>query len=228
MKVFSELTNLIFQRKCAICSEINTQLSLELGICSLCSRGLQSRRNIVNRGSLRIFAGSEFSPKISHIILAAKEENNKFARAILAEYLTTALNLATSAEKIVLIPIPSRKAADRKRGFAHVIKLINCLEDRNRDRQFIVIDALRHTRKIKDQSTLNINERELNMSGAFGIDNRASGRIKEIDIANSPIYLVDDLVTTGSTIRAANSALISLRVGIKGVLASCATNGFTH
>ena len=222
MQLFSELASLIFQKRCILCSSVDVGIDPRLGTCFPCLRKVNNGRNIVNRGGLRIFAGSEFSPANSHIILSAKEDNNKFARRILGHYLNSALNLATAKSTILLIPIPSRKAANRYRGFPHVSRLIKELENLNPMREFLIFDCLRHTKKIRDQSTLDINERELNMRGAFVIDGHVS------NISSAPLFLVDDLVTTGSTVLAAKSALNSLGIAVTGVLASCATNGFTH
>jgi predicted amidophosphoribosyltransferase len=66
------------------------------------------------------------------------------------------------------------------------------------------------------------------MKGAFVVD-----RIKYLEIyptknSNSVVFLIDDLVTTGATVQAANSALLTLGGSVDGVLASCATEGFTH
>ena len=228
MKIFSELATLIFEKKCHLCFATNLELDSRLGICLLCFARLKSCRNIVNRGSIRVFAGSEFSPAISHIILAAKEGDNRFARLLLAEYLSSALKLATAENSVFLIPIPSRRAADRARGFSHVIKLVKQLELLNSEVEFNVVDCLRHSRKISDQSTLNIHERELNMKGAFAIAEAEVFRFNKINLSKSPIFLVDDLVTTGSTVLAANRALKGVGIVVKGVLTSCATNGFTH
>jgi predicted amidophosphoribosyltransferase len=228
VNLFSELATLIFQKRCLLCSTVNHQLDSNLGICVICLGASNNKRSIVNRGLLRIFVGSEFNSTNSHIILAAKEDNNKFARRVLADYLNSALELATCERTVFLIPIPSRKAADRIRGFAHVSRLIQELAKLNPDRKFELINCLRHTKKIRDQSTLNINERELNMRGAFEIDIEEYNRLTGGNISKFPLFLVDDLVTTGSTVLAANSALISLGIAVKGVLASCATNGFTH
>jgi predicted amidophosphoribosyltransferase len=91
-----------------------------------------------------------------------------------------------------------------------------------------VLKCLSHSRKISDQTSLNFHERAVNMKGAFVVD-----RIKYLEIyptmnSNSVVFLVDDLVTTGATVQAANSALLTLGRSADGVLASCATQGFTH
>ena len=66
------------------------------------------------------------------------------------------------------------------------------------------------------------------MKGAFAIAEAEVFRFNKINLSKSPIFLVDDLVTTGSTVLAANRALKGVGIVVKGVLTSCATNGFTH
>ena len=93
---------------------------------------------------------------------------------------------------------------------------------------FRILDCLFHAKKIVDQSTLNIGERELNMWGAFAIEKRYENEIFLTLNPNTLIFIVDDLVTTGSTVQAANRALNHLGIRVNGVLASCATDGFSQ
>ena len=207
-----------------------------------CVNFLEPRLTISKRGSLKIFAGSRYSNQMSKIILATKENNQVDARRILVANLTLALQRFLSLlakektgleknaiqKRVILIPIPSRKAANRKRGFSHTQRLIIELQLRNRDSDIEMMDCLSHIRRIQDQSALNIHERELNMGGAFTIDKVFYSQIRSAISSNTAIFLVDDLVTTGATVQAANLALLRLGVRVQGVLASCATDGFTH
>ena len=52
--------------------------------------------------------------------------------------------------------------------------------------------------------------------------------VQILSFDNFLVFLVDDLVTTGATVQAANLALSTLGGSVDGVLASCATPGFTH
>ena len=118
--------------------------------------------------------------------------------------------------------------ADRKRGFAHVELLVTQLMNLNKTLNIQVLNCLSHSKKVSDQTSLNFHERAVNMKGAFVVD-----RIKYLEIyptknSNSVVFLIDDLVTTGATVQAANSALLTLGGSVDGVLASCATEGFTH
>ena len=233
----SAFSSLIFSNKCPLCLKVGIENFAESGICFQCKKFIQTKVSITNRGPLRIFAGSRYTPDISRIILAAKEDNQIQARIFLAKRLSQSLSKALDetcrsrnliAKNIVIIPIPSRRSADRKRGFAHIELLVKHFIAMNETVSFQVLDCLRHSRKISDQSSLNFNERAMNMKGAFAVD-----RIKYFEIyptknSNSAVFLLDDLVTTGATVQAANSALSALGGRVDGVLASCATEGFTH
>ena len=131
-------------------------------------------------------------------------------------------------KKVVIIPIPSRRLADRRRGFAHIELLVGQLLALNRNLDIQVLNCLSHSRKISDQTSLNFNERAMNMRGAFRVDQVKYLDFYPINNSDSAVFLLDDLVTSGATVQAADLALSTLGARLNGVLASCATAGFTH
>ena len=244
---FSALSSLLFTGKCPACGKQNSGQVLRSEICIKCEEFLKINSINVYRGSLRIFAGSKYSLPMSHLIIAAKEDNQLHSRKFLAKRLLISLEVAVKelanhpfdkSVEVILIPIPSRRAADRKRGFAHIELLLKLLVFEANSIDLRIVDCLEHAKKIVDQSTLNFNERELNMRGAFSVKMRFSNEISRIKSnqirTDNPrdlktlVFLVDDLVTTGTTVQAANAALNSLGLRVDGTLASCATDGFTH
>ena len=129
----SAFSSLIFSNKCPSCLKVKKENFAESGICFQCKKFIQTKVSITYRGPLQIFAGSRYTPDISRIILAAKEDNQIQARTFLAERLSQSLRRALestsrnrnlSARNVVIIPIPSRRSADRKRGFAHIELLV--------------------------------------------------------------------------------------------------------
>jgi predicted amidophosphoribosyltransferase len=235
--IVATFASLLFPVRCPSCLKSSAEDLAKFGICSKCRGIVQSGALVSYRGPLKIFAGSKYTTNLSRIILAAKEDNQIQARAFLAERLNQSLkkalqeisqNREQAIRDIVVIPIPSRRLADRKRGFAHVELLVAQLMVLNKSLNIQVLNCLSHSKKISDQTSLNFHERAVNMKGAFVVD-----RIKYLEIyptknSNSVVFLVDDLVTTGATVQAANSALLTLGGSVDGVLASCATQGFTH
>ncbi len=230
-------SSLLFPARCPSCLRSSAEDLARSGVCFKCRGNIQLEASVSYRGALQIFAGSKFTPSLSQIILAAKEDNQFQARAFLAERLNQSLKRALAeispkreqaSIRIVIIPIPSRKLADRKRGFAHIEMLVTQLINLNNTLNIQVLNCLSHSRKVSDQTSLNFHERAVNMKDAFVVD-----RIKYLEVyptknSNSVVFLVDDLVTTGATVQAANLAILTLGGSVDGVLASCATEGFTH
>ena len=233
----SACSSLVFSIRCPSCQKPSKATFKELGICPKCRDSIKTEVSITYRGRLQIFAGSDYSPNLSRVILAAKEENQIQARIFLAKQLSQSLekalkdisiNRSQRIEDVVIIPIPSRKSADRRRGFAHIELLVNQLMEMNETLNIRVLNCLSHSRKISDQTSLNFNERAMNMKGAFAVDQAMHFEFYPIKNSNSAVFLVDDLVTSGATVQAADLALSNLGARVDGVLASCATAGFTH
>lgn len=94
--------------------------------------------------------------------------------------------LALKYAGYIIVPAPSSREADEKRGFNHVVEIFKSLPNKQ----------YRCIRKIKDfkQSDLKLEERQkiqdlLAFCGNF-------------DLKNKKILIVDDVFTTGSTIKA--------------------------
>ena len=154
---------------------------------------------------------------MSHLALRAKEDNDLLARKFLAELIISALNLLKT-EKIVVVPIPSRDSANRVRGIKHLEELVKVIE---KDYPILTLDILRHRKKIADQSDLTQSERLANMEGAFEVN--VNSRFN-----TNAVYLLDDLVTTGSTILAASQALKVRNIQVLGVVTACASARFSE
>ena len=241
MTFLSAISSLIYPDNCFVCYSRDLGGLQINGICRNCAKGLEAQVFESHRGSLKIYSGSKYSPTLSHIILAAKESNRLLPRKFLAKSLARSLIVALAdisiennlrQKRIVIIPIPSRKAADRARGFAHIELLLRELklelQRESSNISFEILNCLLHQKTITDQSSLNFHEREMNMRGAFKIKNSDTHRIRALSNTNPAIFLVDDLVTSGSTVQAANRALNHLGIRVDGVLTSCVTTGSTH
>lgn len=239
MPFLSGISTLIFPQKCLLCAAHKEHISIETGRCKSCSEISQFSVKSTRRGGIEIFTGTHYSPQMARLILAAKESDQKFARRFLAQSILASLKFAianhtqpkNNERKIILIPIPSRSGANRLRGYAHILKLIDEISILNTHHKLQQINCLAHKKRIKDQSSLDFYEREQNMKEAFGVISKGIEQIIAIDSKEefAPlIFLVDDLVTSGATVLAANIALNRAGIRVSGVLSSCATNRFTH
>jgi competence protein ComFC len=99
----------------------------------------------------------------------------------------------------ILLPIPLHTEKLRKRGYNHA----KLLADEIGNKMGIkVIYELTRTRKTKSQFLLKKHEREENLKDAFFVK---KGREKEIK--GKIIFLIDDLTTTGTTLKEAAKVL---------------------
>ena len=164
--------------------------------------------NFQNLGT-PIYAGARYSPEMTRIVLAAKEDNDKNARKVLVGFLMSALQLALTSQiqnsgitessessesselknskknisdtssTIYVIPIPSRASANRVRGFKHSLVLAQVLATTFTSRKIIIIDCLILSRRVRDQAGLNLSARNKNMAGAYKLQFSSTQRIYE-------------------------------------------------
>jgi len=166
---FRALSSLIFPIICPACHlKVTTEL-LDIGICRKCRDLIPIEVFQVKRGEIKVFAGSRYSPAMANLILLAKESNQLQARKYLVDCLVKSLNRAIAVHsnqrncvsfEIILIPIPSRNAANRTRGFEHVELLLKLLREKRNSSNLKTLNCLQHRKKVLDQSTLNFKERE--------------------------------------------------------------------
>lgn len=99
----------------------------------------------------------------------------------------------------LFVPIPLHAEKYRKRGYNHARLLAQSLGDKM---GISSMDELTRTRKTKSQFTLNREERAKNVFNAFTLRSGAEQGMKD-----KQVFLIDDLVTTGSTLKEAAKVL---------------------
>jgi predicted amidophosphoribosyltransferase len=138
-----------------------------------------------------------YTPTASKIILAAKESSVKGADELIIDAIIHALVKAVPDTTLFrLVPVPSSKASQRRRGRSFIVDLVSQISQRT---SIPMIDCLQLSRRVLDQSGLHRDERVSNLAGAFTLNSSARGEL----------ILVDDVVTTGATLREAARAVNS-------------------
>lgn len=105
----------------------------------------------------------------------------------------------------LIVPVPMHEARLRQRGFNQSVELARGLAKRHRTA--LVCSALSRSKNTPPQAGLSRKDRQSNLQGAF----RASGR----RMAGKNVLLVDDVYTTGATVKACVSAI--RKAGADGV-----------
>ena len=191
MSAFTEFSQLIFPSRCFGCRVLGPS------ICSACRSDWHPHYYKSKFDALTVHSALVYTPTASKIILAAKESNLKGADELIIEAIIHALNKAIPDTTLFrLVPIPSSKASQRRRGRSFVVDLVSQISQRT---GIPMIDCLQLSRKVLDQSGLHRDERASNLAGAFTLRSRVRGEL----------ILVDDVVTTGATLREATRAVNS-------------------
>ena len=152
-------------------------------------------------------AWGSYRGSFEKVLQAFKFKRHDFFAAPLAELLEGALRDRGDLDFDAIVPVPMHRAKLRKRGYNQAELLARSLGKRIGIRYERAL--LAKTRDLGAQSKLPRSERAANVHGAFLASPRAASR---------RILLVDDVITTGETIRACAQALLD--AGAKSVAAA--------
>lgn len=204
------LSDLIFPARCLGCRQLG------IGICSTCRVSWHPhiyRTAIAADGfSFPVYSAVAYSPVAQRVLLGAKESALHDADRLILQALSHSLSYFYSEIGIAdLVPIPSRKANTRKRGRDFILEQTHAISQSPRVQ---VRAILSHSRKVKDQTTLNSGSRELNLSQSMSC--REQG-----DSSSTPVIIIDDLVTSGATLREAGRALHRAGYTVTGAVTAC-------
>lgn len=208
------LKELVFPKICFLCSKSGFEL------CPDCELPWVGVPNKINFKNLRLFYMRNYDKESSKVILFAKEASNKKAIQLISLSLFTLIKSLiyelTLANPINIVTIPSSRRSIMMRGRNHidevcteVVKLL-----RSSSIQAFNTPVLKHAREVKDQSNLNKIQRFNNLENAYSLIDQS--------LVGSTCILMDDLITTGSSISEAIRALSEAKITILGVVTACA------
>ena len=143
---------------------------------------------------------------MERLIGALKFRRHDFLDDALASLLEEVLRARGDFAFDVLVGVPMARTKERRRGYNQAELLARALARRCGIQCDMTL--LTRRRERATQSTLPKREREANVRGAFAASSRVKGK---------SILVVDDICTTGETIRACASAL--MRAGAARVCA---------
>lgn len=217
--IFSQATNAllnwVFPTTCAACGRSGGSLCAECAqqarpvgeiICTCCGRVQERRTDFcplcraqTDNPLLMVRAATIHAPPILQCIHALKYDNRPELAGPLARYLVAAFHLddwksvAPQIDMVIPVPIHAERRAERGYNQAELLADFFCRQVGLSLRPEL-IERTRHTRQ---QVGLNARERGENVENAFRAAPVVSGRT---------LLLVDDVYTTGSTLRACADA----------------------
>jgi predicted amidophosphoribosyltransferase len=163
-----------------------------------------------------------YDPILRRAINAHKERQALSLTGLLAERLVLSVHALLATEpnslgttRIVLVPIPSAARTVRRRGFDATASMARLAARRLQVRYPTTVrSALTQARRVADQAGLRAAARQENLAGAYQLRR---------PITNGAAVLVDDLVTTGSSLTEAARVLRAARIPVLGAATVAAT-----
>lgn len=170
-----------------------------ISICTNCRREWIPHYYKTHINLLSVHSAIMYTPTASKIILAAKENGLQGADDLLIAAIVHVLSKARlDRGYFTLVPVPSSKRSQRRRGRSFVVDLTKAI---SKHTGIAINDCLQVSRRVSDQSGLSRVQRSSNMHGAFSVKPGA--------ILRGDAIVIDDVVTTGATLREAARALNS-------------------
>ena len=218
------MVDFFFPPLCLGCGEYTEN---EGSICDLCLTAIEtfdrpfclSCMDIIPSGhecaacksdSIPLFAYGSYTPPLEDIIIQYKFKGIKTPAAFIARQFHQEFQQAVEAiDSKVFVPIPLHPARENRRGYNQATLFANELA-----RQFefeVDTGILSRTKKRKEQARLNHRDRVINIRGVFEVNGDTA--------VDGSVILVDDVVTSGSTVREAVRVLKESEIEVAAVFA---------
>lgn len=211
-----DLIDLVLGRECVGCTQPGSIL------CAECRHEISPRprlRAAINLSEIEsdlripVVCSLDYRGPTRQIIYRYKDHHiPELSSVLAAPVMASVTHIAhisdVALEKVYLVPMPSRKAARRRRGFdpVHRVSIAAARRTPVRGVRRLLVD----TRDGTSTKKLGAFDRERQVRGAFSISRRGL-------LLDSPVIIIDDVVTTGSTATEAVSALVVGGIHVIGV-----------
>ncbi|MFW6358498.1 MAG: ComF family protein [Chroococcales cyanobacterium] len=212
------ILSLFLASNCPLCDRPTSNT-----MCSDCFRQLQrcqrAKPNQFWQGSLPLFVWGRYGGTLKRAIASLKYDNHPELSQPLGEALGKAwinFPLSSQLKKMTVVPIPIHPNKLKTRGFnqAELIAKHFCYYTG----LSLQPQGLERVRETEAQFGLGIQEREQNLAKAFTV-----GKVWQKRSPKSEILLLDDIYTTGATVRSAAEVLQRQGIKVAGIVAIAST-----
>ncbi|AFZ17659.1 ComF family protein [Allocoleopsis franciscana] len=208
------LLALFLKPNCPLCDR-----PAESEFCTFCQRQLQRCQLTTPgdfwKGELPVFAWGNYGGVLKRAIATLKYDNQPQLARPLGHWLAQSWlksPVATPVKKLTVVPIPLHPLKLKKRGYNQAELIAqNFCDVTGYKHQPLGLERIRET---EAQFGLSAQAREQNLADAFRIS-KSFGK----HLPNSPVLLIDDIYTTGATVRAAAQILQRQGIQVYGVAA---------
>ncbi len=189
--------DLVFKEEKHICNECYNSTKIgDLPVCRKC--GKKIRKDLELCGEClrnpplytRHLSFSTYEDKIRELILKSKYREVEPLKNITVKYYLETLKKIKSIKFDFIIPIPMDKSRDRE--YDHILEITKLLS--NKLNINLEINNLIKKKQTEPQAGLSMAKRLKNLNGAFKL-------INPDKLRNKTILLIDDVYTTGTTIK---------------------------
>jgi len=214
--VLKKLTTLLYPSFCRFC---NILIPQDFIFCNSCNGKIKpivsSFLQITPQKSLKVFAACDYKDPLRSLIL-----KKKFAEILASKQLAQIILQKTVIKNLdidCLIPIPLHWSRYARRGYNQSYVMAKTL---SKELNKPVLNVLRRAKRTVFQSTLSVEQRKENVKDVFDIGFRY--KFNNLDfLKNKNILLVDDLCTTGATLKNAARVLINFKPKSMNAVVAC-------
>lgn len=192
LKILEQLLDLIYKKPCYFCKNDSENSRF----CSTCFNKIKLLpcKPLTTINNVQIYCATSYKDNIVKMIRGVKYHNQKelayFQAKLMYNYWT---NLEISKSKFVIIPVPISDKRKKERKYNHMSLVAT--EFAKLTGYSINETLIRRIKDTKPQYKLDKKERAKNLKGAF-----IAQKENFINLENQKLLIIDDVLTTGSTV----------------------------